>query len=90
MASLIARINEAEERVSDIEDRIMENQEAEKKINNHWIKRGEFKRLSYTIKQNNIRIIGIAEKEKRERRGRRYIGEIIAENVPKLGKETGI
>ena len=31
MASLIARINEAEERISDIEDKMMENKEAEKK-----------------------------------------------------------
>ena len=31
MEALIARINEAEERISDIEDKMMENKEVEKK-----------------------------------------------------------
>ena len=45
MEALTARINEAEERISDIEDKMMENKEGEKReINNYWIMRGEFKR----------------------------------------------
>lgn len=36
---------------SDIEDKIMQNEEAEKKINSYWITRG---RIRETIKQNNI------------------------------------
>ena len=43
MEALTARINEAEERIRDIEDKVMENKEAEKK-GNYWIMRGEFKR----------------------------------------------
>ena len=43
-----------------------------REINNYWIIREEF---SDTIKQNNIRIIGIPEEKKREG-GRRYIGAI--------------
>ena len=39
-----SRINEAEARLSDTEDKMMENKEAEKEINNYWITRGEFKR----------------------------------------------
>ena len=44
MEALTARINETEERISDKEDQIMENKEVEKKMNNYWIIRGEFKR----------------------------------------------
>ena len=44
MKALTARTNEAEERINDKEDKMMENKEAEKEINNYWITRGEFKR----------------------------------------------
>ena len=43
MEALTARINEAEVRIRDSENRMMENKEAEEKIN-YWITRGEFKR----------------------------------------------
>ena len=35
MEALTSRINEAEERISDIVDNMMENKEAEKKIHNY-------------------------------------------------------
>ena len=44
MEPLIASINEAKRRISDIEDQMMENKESEKKRDNYWIMRGEFKR----------------------------------------------
>ena len=44
MEALTARINEAEERIRDIEDKMMKNKEAEKKRNNYWITREEFER----------------------------------------------
>ena len=45
MEALTARINEAEERISDIEDQMMENKEVRKReINNYWITRAEFER----------------------------------------------
>jgi len=44
METLTARINEAEERIGDMEHKMMENKEAVKKINNYWTTRGEFKR----------------------------------------------
>ena len=44
MEALTARINEAEERISDREDQMMENKEAEKEINNYWVTRGELER----------------------------------------------
>ena len=45
MEALTARINEAEERISDIEDQKTENKEAEqKRENSYWTTRGEFER----------------------------------------------
>ena len=44
MEALTARINEAEERISDIEDQMMEKKEAEKKRDNYWITGGQFKK----------------------------------------------
>ena len=45
MEALTARINEAEERISDIEDQMMENKEAgQRETKNYWTMRGEFKR----------------------------------------------
>ena len=57
-----------------------------REINNYWITRGDLERYH---KWNNIRIIEIPEKE--EQGGAEGILEqIIAENIPNLGKETGI
>ena len=42
------------------------------------------------IKQNNIHIIGIAEEEEREKGAEGILEQIVAENFPNLGKETGI
>ena len=39
-----ARINEAEERTHDMEDKIMENKQAWEKRDNYWITRGESER----------------------------------------------
>ena len=42
------------------------------------------------IKRNNICIIGIPEKEEREKGAQGVLEQIIAENFPDLGKEKGI
>ena len=62
MEALTARINEAEEGVSDMEEKMMENQEAEKdkQLLDH---KGKIQEISNTIKQNSIRIIGVPEEE---------------------------
>ena len=51
---------------------------------------GRIRELSDSIKQNNIRIIGIPEEEKREKGAEGVLEQIIAENFPDLGKEKGI
>ena len=64
--ALTARINEAEQRISDIEDKMMENKEAEKKRDKQLLDHeGRIQDKSDTIMQNNIRIMGIQEEEER-------------------------
>ena len=58
-------MNKADEQIRDTEDKIMENNEAEKKkerkILDHKCRLGE---LSNSLKHNNIRIIRVPEEEK--------------------------
>ena len=46
--------------------------------------------ISDAIKRNKIRITGIPEEEERERGTEDMVEQIIAENLPNLGKKTGI
>ena len=39
------------------------------------------------VKRNNIHMIGVPEGEERERRGQKIFQEIIAQNIPNMGKE---
>ena len=86
-----ARIEETEERIGELEDKIME----QKKLRKTEIKKiqeyeGKIRELSDTLKRNNIRIIGIPEEEERGKGAEGVLEEIIAENFPDLGKEKGI
>ena len=83
-----SRITEAEERISDLEDRTVEftatEQNKEKRM-----KRNEdsLRDLWDNIKRNNIRIIGVAEGEEREKGPKKIFEEIIVKNFPNMGKE---
>ena len=91
MEATTAQIKEAEERIGELEDKIMEKEEAEekrdKKIQEY---EGRIRELSDTIKHNNICTIGIPEEEERGKGAEGVLEEIIAENFPDLGKEKGI
>ena len=67
MDATAAKIDEAEQQISDIEDNLMENNEAEKKretkAKEHDLK---IREISDSLKRNNIRIIGVPEEEERE------------------------
>ena len=82
------RITEAEERISDLEDRMVEFTAAEK-TKEKRMKRNEdsLKDLWDNIKCNNIRIIGVPEGEEREKGPKKISEEIIVENFPNMGKE---
>ena len=84
-----SRITEAEERISDLEDRMVEftaaQQNKEKRM-----KRNEdsLRDLWDNIKRNNIRIIGVSEAEEREKGPEKIFEEIIVENFPNMRKEV--
>ena len=83
-----SRITEAEERISDLEDRMVEfiatEENKEKRM-----KRNEdsLRDLWDNIKRTNIRIIGVSEGEEREKGPQKIFEEIIVENFPNMGKE---
>ena len=83
-----SRITEAEERISDLEDRMVEitttEQNKEKRM-----KRNEdsLRDLWDNIKCTNIRIIGVPEEEEREKGPEKISEEIIVENFPNMAKE---
>ena len=64
MDAMAARMDEAEQPISDVEDKLMENNEAEKrrqtKAKEHDLK---IREISDSLKRNNIRILGDPEDE---------------------------
>ena len=83
-----SRITEAEERISDLEDRMVEftaaEQNKEKRMKSN---EDSLRDLWDNIKCNNIRIIGVPEGEEREKGPEKIFEEIIVENFPNMGKE---
>jgi len=83
------RMEESEDTVGDGEVKIMEHNEDEKKrgrkLFDHEVRLREH---SNSIMCNNIHIIGVPEEERDKGAG--LFEQIIAENFPNLGKETGI
>ena len=82
-------ITEAEERISDLEDRMVEITSTEqnkekrmKRIEDH------LRDVWDNSKHNNIWIIGVPEEEEEKKKGTEKIfEEIIVENFPNMGKE---
>ena len=64
----ISRIWVAEDRISEVEDRMVEINESERK-KEKWIKRNEdnLRDLQENIKHPNIRIIGVPEEEDKKK-----------------------
>ena len=83
-----SRITEAEERISDLQDRMVEFTAAEQNKEKRR-KRNEdsLRDLWDNIKCNNIGIIGVPEREEREKGPEKIFEEIIVKNVPNMGKE---
>ena len=89
--ALTARINETEERISDIEDQMTENKEADQKRDKQLLDHeGRIREISDTVRRNNIRIIGIPEEEERERGAEGILERNIGENFPNMAKGTSI
>ena len=79
-----SRINEAEEQISDLEDSVVEFTAVEQ--NKEKRNEDSLRDLWDNIK-HNIRIIGVPEREKREKGPEKIFEEIIVENFPNMGKE---
>ena len=78
----------AEERISDLEDRLMEITQSKQQTGNQMQKNeGNVRDLQENIKWVNLHIIGIPEGEEREKGIENVFEEIIAENFPNLKKE---
>ena len=83
-----SKITEAEERINDLEDRKVEITTAEQKIEKR-MKRNEdsLSDLWDNIKHTNIHIIGVPEREEREKPPEKIFEEIISEYFPNTGKK---
>ena len=83
-----SRITEAEEGISDMEDKTVEITTAEQNKEKR-MKRIEdsLRDLWNNVKRTNIRIIGVPEEEEKKKGTEKIFEEIIVENVPNMGKE---
>ena len=83
-----SRITEAEECISDLEDKRVEvttaEQNKEKKMKRF---ENSLRGLWDNIKHTNIRIIGASEEEEKKKGTEKIFEEIIVENFPNMGKE---
>ena len=86
-----SRITEAEDRISVVEDRMVEINESERKKEKR-IKRNEdnLRDLWDNVKCPNIQIIGVPEEEDKKKGHEKILEEIIVENFTKVGKEIVI
>ena len=83
-----SRITEAEEWISDLEDKIVEKTTTEQNKEKR-MKRIEdsLRDLWDNIKCMNIRIIGLPEEEEKKKGSEKIFEENILENFPNMGKE---
>ena len=80
-----------EDRISNLEDRNIEMLQMEEEGEVRLKRNQEIvQEISDSIRKCNIRIIGIPEGAEREKRAESLFKEIVAENVPNLGKELEI
>ena len=88
---LMMRVNKVEERVSDIEDKLMAKNEAEEKREKQLKDHEErLREINDSLRRKNLRLIGVLEGAEWDRGPESIFEQIIAENFPNLGRETGI
>ena len=84
----MSRITETEDRISEVEDKMVEINEAERKKEKRIkINEDNLRDLWDNVKRPTIQIIGVPEEEDKKKGHEKILEEIIAENVPKMGKE---
>ena len=83
-----SRITEAEERISDLEDKIVEVTTTEQNKEKRMKRIEDSLRDTHdNIKCTNIRIIGVPEEEVKKKGTEKMFEEIIVENFTNIGKE---
>ena len=83
-----SRITEAEERISDLEDKTVEKTTAEQNKEKRMKRIEDSLRYIWdNIKHTNIQIIGVPEEEEKEKGTEKIFEEIVVENFPIMGKE---
>ena len=83
------RITEAEERVSDLKDKLVEITTAEQNKEKRMKRIDSLRDFWDNIKHTNIRITGVPE-EGKEKGPEKIFEEIIVKNFPNMGKEIVI
>ena len=83
LTALKSRMNNAEEWISDLEDRIMEITQAGQETENQMEKHESNMRHMDNIKRANLHIIGIPEGKEKEQGIENIFEETMAENFPK-------
>ena len=83
-----SRISEAEERISELEDKMVEiTSEEQNKVKGMKRTEDSLRDLWDNIKRTNIRIIGVPEEEEKQKRDEKIFQEIVVENFPNMEKE---
>ena len=82
-----SRITEAEEWISDLEDKIVEITATEQNKENMERIEDSLRDLWDNIKGTNIRIIGVPGEEEKKKGTEKILEEIIVENFPNMGQE---
>ena len=87
-----SRLNDTEEWISKLEDRVEEINDAEHKKEKKRMKRNEDSLRDFwdNIKCANTSIMGVPEDEERDKGSENISEDIVAKNFPKLGKEMAI
>ena len=79
---------EAEERISDLENKIVEITTAERNKEKRMKKlRTVSETAGTTLNTDNIQITGVPEEEEKKKGTEKIFAEIIAENISNMGKE---
>ena len=83
-----SRISEAEERISELEDKMVEiTSEEQNKVKRMKKTEDSLRDLWDNINHTNIRIIGVPEEEKKKKGYKKIFKEIIVENSSNVEKE---
>ena len=91
LEALTARVNEAEERISKLEDGMVEEKaKTESGLKKIHAQECRLREITDSMKWSNVRIIGIPEGVEKNRGLEEIFEQIVAENFPNLARETCI